>query len=73
MKVQQIMIETLCGWTMEPQRPADVVRDRLDAVVHAFDVVVAGRSESSPAGRSEDYVQPLGSVQRRTAGCTSRC
>jgi hypothetical protein len=41
-------------WTMEPQRPADVTPYRLDAVMHAFDVVVAGRSESSTAGRSED-------------------
>ena len=53
-KVQQIMMETLCGWTMEPKRPADVVLDRLDAVVHAFDVAVAGRSETSTAGRTED-------------------
>jgi hypothetical protein len=53
-KFQPIIAETLCGWTMEPQRPADMTPDRLDVVVHAFDVVVAGRSESPTAGRSED-------------------
>ena len=54
MKVQQIIIGTLCGWTIEPHRPADVKSDRLDVVVLAFDVIVAGRVELSTAGRSED-------------------
>ena len=52
MKVQLNIIETLFGWTMELQCPADTTPDRLDAVLLAFDGVVAGRLESSTAGRN---------------------